>query len=70
MKTTILLSAVALAVFVAAPAVAKSRTQHHAALVPAQSNSAIIQFGKVLGTDPDPNVRFAIMRDNKYWLEE
>jgi hypothetical protein len=31
MKTTVLLSAVALAVLVAAPAVAKSRTQHRAA---------------------------------------
>jgi hypothetical protein len=38
----VVLSAVALAAFVADPAVAKSRTQHHIALAPVYSNNTVV----------------------------
>jgi hypothetical protein len=64
MKNTVkvALSAIALAALVAAPAVAKSRTQQSA---PAQSysNNTVYGEGHVLGTDPDPRVRSEILRD-------
>jgi hypothetical protein len=67
MRTTVLLSVVTLAVFVAAPAVAKSRTQpHHAGPALAHQNSTDIgdiQTGQMLGTDPDPRVRYQLRRD-------
>lgn len=64
MKTNlkVALSAVALVALVAAPAVAKSRTQQQS--VPqAYSNYAVHGEGHVLGTDPDPRVRSEILRD-------
>jgi hypothetical protein len=63
MRTTVLLSAVALAVFVAAPAVAKSRTQQQTAPALAYRNSTDIQRGQMFGTDPDPRIRFELRRD-------
>jgi hypothetical protein len=64
MKTNlkVVLSAVALAALVAAPAVAKSRNQQSA---PAQtySNNTVYGEGHVLGTDPDPRIRSEILRD-------
>jgi hypothetical protein len=64
MKTNlkVVLSAVALAALVAAPAVAKSRNQQSA---PAQtySNSGVNGENHNLGTDPDPRVRSEILRD-------
>jgi hypothetical protein len=64
MKNTVkvALSAIALAALVAAPAVAKSRTQQSA---PAQtySNQGVHAEGHNLGTDPDPRVRSEILRD-------
>jgi hypothetical protein len=72
------LSAVALAAFVAAPAVAKSHTQHHITLAPAYSNNTVapaypndivVQNGHVLGADPDPGVRLELRRDGRYWLD-
>ena len=64
------LSAVALAAFVAAPAVAKSRTQHHNTLASAYSNNTVVQNGHVLGADPDPSVRAELRRDHRYWMDE
>jgi hypothetical protein len=61
----VVLSSVALAALVAAPAVAKSRTHH--ALV--YSNNTVVQNGYVLGADPDRGVRFEIRRDGRYWLD-
>jgi hypothetical protein len=66
----VVLSAVALATFVAAPAVAKSRTQRHNTQAPAYSNNTVVQNGHVLGADPDSSVRFNIRREGKYWLDE
>jgi hypothetical protein len=64
MKTNlkVVLSAVALAALVAAPAVAKSRNQQAA---PAQtySNNGVSSENHSLGTDPDPRVRSEILRD-------
>jgi hypothetical protein len=62
----VLLSAVALAALVAAPAVAKSRTQLHAehtAPALAYRNSTVILPGQVPGTDPDPRIRAELRRD-------
>jgi hypothetical protein len=55
-------SAIALAALVAAPAVAKSRTQQQAA-PQTYSNQGVHAEGHNLGTDPDPRVRSEIMRD-------
>jgi hypothetical protein len=66
----ILLSAVALAALVAAPAVAKSHTQQHTAPALAYSHGTVIQAGKVLGADPDPQVRTELRRDGSSSWEE
>jgi hypothetical protein len=70
MKTNlkVVLSAVALAALVAAPAVAKSRTQ--TAPAPAYSNNDVIQDGRVLGTDPDPRIRAELRRDGNSFLND
>jgi hypothetical protein len=57
----VVLSAVALAALVAAPAVA--RTQHHTAPAPAYGYSTFIPPGQRLSTDPDPRVRAELRRD-------
>jgi hypothetical protein len=64
MKTNlkVVLSAVALAALVAAPAVAKSRTEQQQS-APAQTYSHQNGSGHVLSTDPDPRVRSEIIRD-------
>jgi hypothetical protein len=64
MKTNlkVVLSAVALAAFVAAPAVAKTRTQQ--TTQPPAFNNAVVQDGKVVGADPDAYIRHEILRDN------
>jgi hypothetical protein len=69
MKTNlkVVLSAVALAALVAAPAVAKTRTQ--TAPAPAYSNNAVIQDGRVIGTDPDANVRSELRRDGESYRD-
>jgi uncharacterized membrane protein YgcG len=77
MKTNlkVIVSAVALATVVTAPAVAKSRTRQHAApalYAPALAHSNYTVFlpqgNKVLGADPDPRIRFEILRDgNSSW---
>ena len=56
------LSAVALAALVAAPAVAKSRTQQQPA-PQTYNNTTVYGEGHVLGTDPDPRIRSEILRD-------
>ena len=67
-----LLVIVALAALVAAPAVAKSRTHpHQTAPTQAHRNSTAIngkdirdyETRQMLGTDPDPQVRFELRRD-------
>jgi hypothetical protein len=63
----VILSALALAALVAAPAVAKSRTQHHNTQAPAYSNNTVVQNGYALGADPDRGVRFELRRDGRYW---
>ena len=65
MKNTVkvALSAVALAALVAAPAVAKSRTQQQSAPAQTYSNQGVHAEGHNLGTDPDPRVRSEILRD-------
>ena len=62
----IALSAIALAAIVAAPAVAKSRTQH-TGQSPTYSNNNVVQDGRVVGTDPDAFVRHEIQRDHDYY---
>jgi hypothetical protein len=58
------LSAVALAALVAAPAVAKSRTHtEHTAPAVAYGRSTVILPGQVPGTDPDPRIRAELRRD-------
>jgi hypothetical protein len=62
----VLLSAVVLAALVAAPAVAKSRTQHyteHSAPGVAYGNSTVILPGQMLSSDPDPRIRSELRRD-------
>jgi hypothetical protein len=64
MKTNskVVLSAVALAALVTAPAVAKSRTQQQAA-PQTYSQQGVNGENHNLGTDPDPRVRSEILRD-------
>jgi hypothetical protein len=57
----VVLSAVALAALVAAPAVA--RTQHHTAPAPAYGYSTSNLPGQVRGTDPDSRIRSELRRD-------
>jgi hypothetical protein len=66
MKNTVkvALSAIALAALVAAPAVAKLRTQQQSAPAQTYSNQAGVHGeNHNLGTDPDPRVRSEILRD-------
>jgi Flp pilus assembly protein CpaB len=66
MKTNlkVALSVIALAALVAAPAVAKSRTQERAnTQAPAYQNEQVIVDGKVIGADPDAHIRGEIRRD-------
>jgi hypothetical protein len=58
------LSTVALAALVAAPAVAKSHTQHHSNIY---LNDAVVENGRVVGADPDSRVRFQIRRDYNWY---
>jgi hypothetical protein len=60
-------SGVALAAFVAAPALAKSHTQHHS--VHSYSSNTVVQDGYVLGADPDRGVRLELRRDGRYWQD-
>jgi hypothetical protein len=70
----VLLSAVALAALAAAPAVAKSRTQpHHTAQTQAHRTTTGVRDyvgGEILGTDPDPRVRYELRRDGSSSWEE
>jgi hypothetical protein len=71
MKTNlkVALSAIALAALVAAPAVAKSRTQQHNTQAPSYSNNAVVQDGQVVGADPDAFIRGEIRRDNSSYRD-
>jgi hypothetical protein len=66
---TVALSGVALAAFVAAPALAKSHTQHHSVHAPSYSSNTVVQDGYVLGADPDRAVRLELRRDGRYWQD-
>jgi hypothetical protein len=60
----VVLSAVALAALVAAPAIAKSRTHtEHTAPALTYGNGTFILPGQVPGTDPDPRIRAQLRRD-------
>jgi hypothetical protein len=65
MKNTVkvALSAIALAALVAAPAVAKSRTQQSAPAQTYSNQAGVRGENHNLGTDPDPRVRSEILRD-------
>jgi hypothetical protein len=72
----VMVSAVALGTVVTAPAVAKSHARQHAAPAlygaPALAHSNYTVFqpqgNKALGADPDPRIRFEILRDgNSSW---
>jgi hypothetical protein len=62
MNLKVVLSAVALAALVAAPAVAKTRTQNTQA--PVYSNDTVVQDGRVVGADPDRFIRGELRRDS------
>jgi hypothetical protein len=72
----VLLSAVALAALMAAPAVAKSRAQaHQTAPTQAQAhrNGPLVRdylTGEYLGTDPDPRIRYELRRDGSSSWDE
>jgi hypothetical protein len=57
------LSAVALVALVAAPAVAKSRTQQQSTTQTYSQQGGVYGENHSLGTDPDPRVRSEILRD-------
>jgi hypothetical protein len=62
------LSTVVLAAFVAAPAVAKSHTQHHNNIsAPIYLNDTVVVNGRVVGADPDRHVRLEIRRDYNWY---
>jgi|RhiMetdeSRZDD1v2_1073273.scaffolds.fasta_scaffold41787_5 hypothetical protein len=63
MKT--LVAAVAVAAFIVSPAVAHSAREHPAESGPAASVpwDAVIEEGRIVGQDPDPNVRLELRRD-------
>jgi uncharacterized protein YdeI (BOF family) len=65
MKNTVkvALSAIALAALVAAPAVAKSRTQQSAPAQTYTQQGGVYGENHNLGTDPDARVRSEILRD-------
>jgi hypothetical protein len=66
MKTNlkVVLSALALAGLVAAPTVAKTRTQ-----APVYHNGQVVVEGKVVGADPDAGIRGQIRRDWDWYKE-
>jgi hypothetical protein len=70
----VVLSAVALAALMAAPAVAKSRTQprHVAPTQVHRSSTGVRDYvtGEILGTDPDPRVRYELKRDGSSSWDE
>ena len=59
----VVLSAVALAALVAAPAVAKSRTQQTGPAVGYSNGAALHDGSHALSSDPDARVRSEIQRD-------
>jgi hypothetical protein len=70
----VVLSAVALAALMAPPAVAKPRTQpHQTAPTQVHRNTTGVRdyvTGEVLGTDPDPRVRYELKRDGSSSWDE
>ena len=72
MKT--LITALAVTAILATAAVAKSRTQpHHTAPTQVHRNSPAVRdylTGEVLGTDPDPRIRYELKRDGSSSWDE
>jgi hypothetical protein len=57
-----LLSAVAVSALIASPALAKPQHARHTA-APAVSTTVVTVDGKVVGADPDANIRIGILHD-------
>jgi hypothetical protein len=67
-----LVATLALAALLASPAVARTLSKHHEHLLPGygltgslkiQDPNVVIADGRVIGRDPDPNVRLEMRRD-------
>jgi hypothetical protein len=68
-----LVATLALASLLASPAVARTLSKHHEQLLPdhalggslkiIQDPNVVIEDGRVIGRDPDPNVRLQMRRD-------
>jgi hypothetical protein len=59
-----LITALALSAFAAAPALAATHHRAHATQdTYAAGPNVVIVDGKMVGADPDPNVRLSLMRD-------
>jgi hypothetical protein len=65
MNTKIVLTAFGLAALVATPAFAQKHN-HHAATGPYASvnEPPVVENGRAIGTDPDPQIRFELERDS------
>lgn len=65
MNTKVALSALGLAMLIATPAFAQ-KPAHRAAPAPYASATepVIVSEGRVVGTDPDPSIRFELERDS------
>jgi len=63
------LAAVALAALASSPALAKTHhtsaaaEQSYASAATAAGPNTVVEDGQVVGADPDPNIRFQLMRD-------
>jgi hypothetical protein len=62
MKKLVIGTALALAALAASPALAK--TSHSGSSAVAADPYTVIVNGEVLGRDPDPNIRFQLIRDS------
>jgi hypothetical protein len=65
MNSKIVLTVIGLATLVATPAFAQKPT-HHRAPAPYASSAEplVVENGRVVGTDPDPSIRFELERDS------
>lgn len=61
-----LMTALALATLAASPAFAKATHKHVLSADTGYSvrdPNAVVAYGQIVGRDPDPNIRFQLMRD-------
>jgi hypothetical protein len=61
MKKLVIGTALALAALAASPALAK--TSHSGSSAVAADPYTVTAYGEVVGRDPDPNIRFQLLRD-------